>query len=60
MSYLNKELRIRLEELSPLNKELLIQFLTDIGDAKTGSEKRDAVTRLRSRIREYVSQEENK
>ena len=60
MSYLNKELRIRLEELSPLNKELLIQFLTDIGDANTDSEKRDAVTRLRSRIREYVSQEENK
>lgn len=59
MSYLNKELQNRLEELSDLNKELLTQFLKDIGDASIESEKQDAVTRLRSRIREHVSQEEN-
>lgn len=59
MSYLNKELQNRLDELSDLNKELLTQFLKDIGDASIESEKQDAVTRLRSRIREHVSQEEN-
>lgn len=59
MSYLNKELQNRLDKLSPLNKELLTQFLSDIADANMESEKQDAVTRLRSKIREYVSQEEN-
>ena len=59
MSYLNKELQNRLEELSDLNKDLLTQFLKDIGDASIDSEKQDAVTRLRSRIREHVSQEES-
>lgn len=60
MSYLNRELQNRLEQLSPLNKELLTQFLSEIGDANMDSEKQDAVTRLRSKIREHVSQEENK
>jgi len=60
MSYLNRELQNRLEQLAKLNKDILTQFLIDIGDANVDSEKQDAVTRLRSRIREYVSQEENK
>lgn len=60
MSYLNRELLNRLGELTPLNKELLIDFLSDIGDANIDSEKLDAVAKLRSSIREHVSQEENK
>jgi hypothetical protein len=59
MSYLNRELLNRLDQLSDLNKELLTQFLSDIGDAKLDSEKQDAVSRLRSKVREYVSREEN-
>lgn len=59
MNYLNRELLSRLDELSPINKKLLTQFLIDIGDSKLDSEKKDAVTGLRSRIREYVSREEN-
>jgi len=60
MSYLNRELQNRLEQLPNLNKDILTQFLIDIGDANMDSEKQDAVTKLRSKIREYVSQEENK
>ncbi|MEM5687275.1 hypothetical protein AAHB49_16220 [Bacillus cereus] len=55
MAYLNKELQERINNLSPLNKKLLEQFLLDINAAKLESEKRDAVTRLRSKIREIVA-----
>lgn len=60
MAYLNKELRERINKLSPLNKELLGQFLLDINAAKLESEKRDTVARLRSKIREIVAVGENK
>lgn len=60
MAYLNKELQERINNLSPLNKKLLEQFLLDINAAKLESEKRDAVTRLRSKIREIVAAGENK
>lgn len=60
MAYLNKELQERINNLSPLNKKLLEQFLLDINAAKLESEKRDAVTRLRSKIREIVVAGENK
>lgn len=59
MAYLNKELQNRINNLSPLNKKLLEQFLIDINAARLESEKRDAVTRLRSRIREIVAAGEN-
>lgn len=58
MIYLNKELQARLNELTPRNKNLLEQFLFDIGTAKRSSEKQDAVTRLRSQVREIVAEEE--
>lgn len=58
MSYLNKELQIRLNQLSPLNKKLLEQFISDIGSASNSTEKQDAVNKLRSQIREFVSKEE--
>ena len=60
MAYLNKELQERINKLSPLNKKLLEQFLIDINAAKLDSEKRDTVTRLRSKIREIVAAGENK
>ncbi len=60
MAYLNKELQERINNLAPLNKKLLEQFLLDINAAKLESEKRDAVTRLRSKIREIVAAGENK
>lgn len=60
MAYLNKELQERINNLSPLNKKLLEQFLLDINAAKLESEKRDAVTRLRSKIREIVAAGEKK
>lgn len=60
MAYLNKELKERINKLSPLSKELLEQFLLDINTAKLESEKRDALTRLRSKIREIVAAGENK
>ena len=60
MAYLNKELQERVNSLSPLNKKLLEQFLVDINAAKLESEKRDAVARLRSKIREIVVAGENK
>lgn len=59
MAYLNKELQERINNLSSLNKKLLEQFLLDINVAKLESEKRDAVTRLRSKIREIVAAGEN-
>lgn len=60
MGYLNKELQERINELSPLNKELLERFLRDISKAKLDSEKRDTVSRLRSKIREIVAAGDNK
>jgi hypothetical protein len=60
MAYLNKELQKRINNLSSLNKKLLEQFLIDINAARLESEKRDAVTRLRSKIREIVAAGENK
>lgn len=60
MAYLNKELQERINNLIPLNKKLLNQFLLDLNAAKLESEKRDAVTRLRSKIREIVVAGENK
>ena len=60
MAYLNKELQERINKLSPLSKKLLEQFLLDINAAKLESEKRDAVTRLRSKVREIVAAGGNK
>jgi len=58
MAYLNKELQDRLDQLTPTNKQLLEQFLFDISIARQNTEKQDAVTRLRSKIREIVAREE--
>lgn len=58
MVFLNSELQNRLNELTPTNKQLLEQFLFDISMANTDTEKQDAVTRLRSKIREIVAMEE--
>jgi len=60
MAYLNKELQERVNKLSPLNKSLLERFLLDINVARLESEKIDAVTKVRSRIREIVATGENK
>jgi len=57
---LNKELQERVNKLSPLNKSLLERFLLDINVARLESEKIDAVTKVRSRIREIVATGENK
>lgn len=60
MAYLNKELQERIDKLSSLNKKLLVPFLLEISAAKLDSEKRDAVSRLRSKIREVVTAGENR
>lgn len=60
MAYLNKELQERLNQLSQTNKQLLEKFLLDISTARLDSEKNDAVTRLRSKIREMVAAGEMK
>lgn len=60
MAYLNKELQERLNQLSLTNKQLLEKFLLDISTARLDSEKNDAVTRLRSKIREIVAAGEMK
>lgn len=58
MTSLNKELKERLDKLSPRNNELLESFLTDISNAENDVEKNDAVTRLRTRVREIVAKDE--
>lgn len=58
MISLNKELQERLDKLSPRNNELLESFLTDISNAENDVEKNDAVTRLRTRVREIVAKDE--
>lgn len=55
MSYLNKELQDRIDKLDPQNKQLLVQLLKDLGDAKLEMEKKDAMRRLRSKIREIAT-----
>lgn len=60
MAYLNQHLMNKLNTLTPRNKELLEQFLIDLSQANNEIEKRDAVTRLRSRIREIVAEEEGR
>lgn len=60
MTSLNRELLKKLKELTAQNKELLTTFLVDLTKAQTDSEKRDAVAKLNSKIREIVVKEEVK
>lgn len=60
MAYLNKHLMTKLDSLTPRNKQLLEQLLIDLSQAGNDIEKRDAITRLRTRIREIVAEEEGR
>lgn len=54
MAHLNRELQQRINKLQPLNKVLLEELLLDLSKANSEIEKKDAIQRLRSKVRESV------
>lgn len=60
MAYLNKELQQRINKLQPLNKLLLEELLLDLSKANSEIEKKDAIQKLRSKVRETIVEGEKK